>query len=149
MLKNKLVAILLAGAALAMAGEAAAAEHRVQMLNRGAAGTMVFEPALVRARPGDTIRYVPTNPGHNAETIAGMLPAGVQVTRGAMGQEYVLRVSAPGVYGVKCAPHYSMGMIGLVVVGDGAPNRAAVEAATARAPGIARRRFADLFARLR
>lgn len=149
MLKNKLLPILVAGVAAMAAGQAAAAEHVVQMLNRGAAGTMVFEPALVRARPGDTIRYVPTTPGHNAETIAGMLPPGVQVTRGAMGQEYVLRVTQPGVYGIKCAPHYSMGMIGLVVVGDGAPNRAAVEAATARAPGIARRRFADLFAQLR
>src|SRR5690606_5333064 len=106
-------------------------------------------PALVRARPGDTIRYVPTHPGHNAETVAGMLPPGVEVTRGAMGREYVLRVTAPGVYGVRCAPHYGMGMIGLVVVGDGGPNRAAAQAVAERAPGVARRRFADLFAQLR
>ncbi len=147
MLKRTFITLAAAGLALAMAGEAAAAEHRVQMLNRGADGTMVFSPAVVRARPGDTIRYVPTDPGHNAETIAGMLPAGVQVTRGPMGQEYVLRVTQPGVYGIKCAPHYSMGMVGLVIVGDGSANRAAAEAAAARAPNIARRRFAEYFAR--
>ncbi|MDO1559530.1 pseudoazurin [Brevundimonas sp. 2R-24] len=148
MLKRTFLTLALAGAALAMAGEAAAAEHRVQMLNRGEGGNMVFVPAVVRARPGDTIRYVPTNPGHNAETIAGMLPPGVQVTRGAMGREYVLQVTRPGVYGVKCAPHYGMGMVGLVVVGDGAANRAGAQQHATTAPGIARRRFAEMFGRL-
>ena len=147
MLKRTFLTLAAAGMALAMAGEAAAAEHRVQMLNSGPGGAMVFSPAVVRARPGDTIRYVPTNPGHNAETIAGMLPAGVAVTRGAMGREYVLTVTQPGVYGVKCAPHYSMGMVGLVIVGDGSANRAAAQAAAARAPNLARRRFAEFFAR--
>lgn len=146
MLKTTLLPLLVAGATLAMVGEAAAAEHRVEMLNRGPGGTMVFSPAVVNARPGDTIRYVPTDPGHNAETIAGMLPAGVQATRGAMGREFVLRVTQPGIYGVKCAPHYSMGMVSLVRVGDG-PNAAAAETAAGRAPGIARRRFAEMFAR--
>lgn len=147
MLKRTFFTLAAAGMALAMAGEAAAAEHRVQMLNRGDGGNMVFSPAVVRARPGDTIRYVPTNPGHNAETIAGMLPAGVQVTRGAMGREYVLQVTRPGVYGVKCAPHYGMGMVGLVIVGDGSANMSAAQAAGARAPNLARRRFAEYFAR--
>ena len=149
MLKTKLLPLLLAGAALAMAGEAAAAEHRVQLLNRGDGGAMVFVPAVVNARPGDTIRYVPTNPGHNAELIAGMVPAGVQVTRGAMGQEYVLRVTQPGIYGVKCAPHYGMGMVGIIRVGDGRTNLEAAQAVAARAPGVARRRFAEMFAGLR
>lgn len=147
MLKRTFLTLAAAGMALAMAGEAAAAEHRVQMLNSGPGGAMVFSPAVVRARPGDTIRYVPTHPGHNAETIAGMLPAGVAVTRGAMGREFVLTVTQPGVYGVKCAPHYSMGMVGLVIVGDGSPNRAAAQAFAARAPNLARRRFAEFFAR--
>ncbi len=148
MLRRTFLTLAAAGAALAVAGQAVAAEHVVQMLNRGEGGNMVFVPALVRARVGDTIRYVPTNPGHNAETIAGMLPAGVAVTRGAMGREYVLRVTAPGVYGVKCAPHYGMGMVGLVVVGDGGPNLAAAQAAAGRAPGLARSRFATMFGRL-
>ena len=148
MLRRTFLSLMAVGAGMAMAGQARAAEHQVQMLDRGEGGAMVFVPALVRARVGDTIRYVPTHRGHNAETIAGMLPPGVAVTRGAMGQEYVLTVTRPGVYGIKCAPHYGMGMIGLVVVGDGSPNRTAAEEVAGRAPGIARRRFADLFGRL-
>ena len=146
---KKLLPLLAAGAAMTLAGQALAGEHVVQMLNTGPGGAMVFSPAVVHARPGDTIRYVPTNPGHNAELIAGMLPAGVTVQRGAMGREFVLRVTAPGVYGVKCAPHYSMGMVGVVQVGTADPNLAAVQAATARAPNIARRRFTQYLSQLR
>lgn len=146
---KKLLPLFVAGAAMTLAGQAIAAEHVVQMLNTGAGGAMVFQPAVVHARPGDTIRYVPTHPGHNAELIAGMVPSGVTVTRGAMGKEYVLRVTAPGVYGVKCAPHYGMGMVGLVQVGTGGANAAAAEAVGARAPGVARRRFAQYFTQLR
>ncbi|MBF0664043.1 MAG: pseudoazurin [Brevundimonas sp.] len=145
----KLLPIVCAGAALLAAGQAVAAEHTVQMLNRGPGGAMVFSPAVVHARPGDTIRYVPTDPGHNAETIAGMLPAGVSVTRGAMGREFVLRVSTPGVYGVKCAPHYSMGMVGLVQVGTADANVTNVRTAVDRTPPLARRRFTEMLARLR
>lgn len=146
---KKLLPVICAGAALVAAGQAVAAEHTVQMLNRGPGGAMVFSPAVVHARPGDTIRYVPTDPGHNAETIAGMLPAGVSVTRGAMGREFVLRVTQPGVYGVKCAPHYSMGMVGLVQVGTDDANVTAVRTAAARTPPLARRRFTEMMARLR
>lgn len=144
---RKLLPIVCAGAALMAAGQAVAAEHTVRMLNSGPGGTMVFSPAVVHARPGDTIRYVPTDPGHNAETIAGMIPAGVTVQRGPMGREFVLRVTQPGVYGIKCAPHYSMGMVGLVIVGDGSANRAAAQTVAGRAPNLARRRFTEYFTR--
>lgn len=146
---KKLLPFLVAGAALILAGQAMASEHVVQMLNTGTGGAMVFQPAVVHARPGDTIRYVPTNPGHNAELIPGMLPDGVAVQRGTMGREFVLRVTAPGIYGVKCAPHYSMGMVGLVQVGTGGPNLEAARTVSARAPNFARRRFTQLFTQLR
>ena len=146
---KKLVPIVVAGAAVTMAGQAVAAEHVVKMLNAGAGGTMVFEPAVVKAKPGDTIRYVPTNPGHNAELIAGMLPAGVTVQKGAMGKEFVLKVTTPGVYGVKCMPHYSAGMVNLVQVGTAAPNLDAVRAAADRAPNFAKKRFTQFFAQLK
>ena len=108
---------------------AAAKEIVVKMKNQGAAGAMVFEPAFVKAMPGDTVKFVPTDPSHNAETIATMLPAGVAPSKGGMNKEFVLPVSAPGVYGIKCMPHYSMGMIALVQVGNGpSPNLAAARA---------------------
>lgn len=145
---KKLLPLLAIAAAVTVAGPALAGEHVVQMLNTGPGGAMVFSPAVVHARPGDTIRYVPTNPGHNAELIAGMLPAGVAVQRGPMGREFVLRVSTPGLYGVKCTPHYSMGMVSLVQVGTADGNLAAVQAAAARAPNLARRRFTQYLSQL-
>ena len=49
-----------AAAAIALASPAAAADHVVKMLNKGKAGTMVFEPALVKVAPGDTVTFIPT-----------------------------------------------------------------------------------------
>jgi plastocyanin len=42
------------------------------MLNRGESGTMVFEPAGLRIAPGDTVKFIATDRGHNAETVPGM-----------------------------------------------------------------------------
>lgn len=141
---------VLCGALAAFAAShTAAAEHTVQMLNRGPEGAMVFSPAFIQAQPGDTIRFVPHDPGHNAETVAGMLPMGAPAQRGAMGREFALRVSRPGLYGVKCSPHFSMGMVALIQVGRAPANRASVQATIARTPTLARRRFTDLFAHVR
>lgn len=144
----KFLPVLAAAGVLMAAGQAAAAEHKIDMLNSGPDGAMVFSPAVVKAKPGDTIRFVPTDKGHNAELIPGMAPAGVTFPKGAMNKELVIKVTQPGVYGFKCLPHYSMGMVALVQVGAG-PNRAAAEAAAAKAPGMAKKRFAALFARLK
>lgn len=42
---------------------------------------MVFEPALVKIAPGDTVKLVSTDKGHNAETIKGILPKGALAKR--------------------------------------------------------------------
>jgi pseudoazurin len=87
------------------------------MRNRGSEGAMVFEPSFVRAEVGDRIRFVPTDLGHNAETIAGILPVGTTPMKGALNKETILAVSKTGLYGIKCAPHFYMGMVALVQVG--------------------------------
>lgn len=139
-------AFLAAAVLLALQVPAGAAEIEVKMLNRGEAGVMVFEPALVEIAPGDTVRFVPTDPGHNAESIDGMLPEGAAPFKGAMGKEVVVTFDAEGVYGYECKPHYGMGMVGLVVVGDPEGNLDAAEAVTHR--GRAEQRFGDLFTEL-
>lgn len=131
-------------AALAAAVPAAAKDIVVQMKNQGAAGAMVFEPAFVRAQPGDTVHFVPGDMSHNAETIAAILPNGVAPVKGGMNKELVLTVTERGLYGVKCSPHYSMGMVALVQVGNGpSPNLAAAQAAKL-APFAAKRMTALL-----
>ena len=52
-------------AALGFAGAAGAAEVEVKMLNKGTEGVMVFEPALVKINPGDTVKFVASDKGHN------------------------------------------------------------------------------------
>lgn len=136
-------------AALAVAGQAAAAEIQVKMLDKGAKGIMVFEPSTAKLKPGDTVRFVPTNPGHNVETIMEMLPPGVTATKGAMGKEVVVKFAKPGVYGFKCAPHWGFGMAFVAKVGDGGPNATAAEAAVAKAPPMAKKRLAADFAALK
>lgn len=101
-----------------MAGGAFAGEHEVKMLNKGESGAMVFEPAFVKAAPGDTIRFLPVDKGHNVESIKGMLPDGVERFKSKVNEEFVMTVSVPGLYGVKCSPHFSMGMVALIQVGE-------------------------------
>jgi pseudoazurin len=140
-------AVLMAGLGLgALGGPALAADIKVEMKNSGAAGMMVFEPAYVAAQVGDTVRFVPTDMGHNAEPIPGMLPDGVTLAPGLMNKEYVLKITKPGLYGIKCKPHLTMGMVALVKAGKGpAPN--ATAATAVKLPMMAGKRMAPLLAR--
>lgn len=113
----KLPLIAAAIALLSMAGAANAEEHVVQMLNKGEKGVMVFQPDFIRAVPGDTIKFVPTDKSHNAESINGMIPDGAEPFKGKPNEEVTVTLTKEGVYGVKCSPHYGMGMVALVVVG--------------------------------
>ena len=114
---KKIVALFALGAAAAFAGSAGAAEIEVKMLNKGEKGTMVFQPDFVQATPGDTVTFVPTDKGHDAESIKGMIPDGAEPFKGKMNEQITVTLDEEGVYGVKCTPHYGMGMVALVVVG--------------------------------
>lgn len=105
---------------IAMAGTAWADTVEVHMLNKGEAGTMVFEPAFVRINPGDTVKFIPTDKGHNAESIKGMIPEGAERFEGKINQEIDVTFDVEGFYGVECKPHYSMGMVMTVAVGEDA-----------------------------
>ena len=122
-----------------------AAEVEVKMLNKGAEGLMVFEPALVNIEPGDTVKFVATDKSHNAETIKNMLPEGAAPFAGKMNEDVAVTFDKPGVYGIKCMPHYAMGMVALVVVGK--PDNLDQAKAVPQS-GKARQVFASLFERL-
>jgi len=128
--------------AMAMATPAAAKDVQVKMLNKGARGAMVFEPALVKIAPGDTVTFVATDKGHNAEIIPTMIPAGAAPFKGKMNQNLTVKFTKPGVYGYKCLPHYGMGMVGAVIVGSPAANSAQAKAASH--PGKAKQVFASI-----
>ena len=129
-------------AVLAFAGGAAAEEHVVEMLNKGEKGAMVFQPNLVHAAPGDTVKFVPTDKSHNVESIKGMIPEGAESFKSKMNEEITVTFDKDGVYGVKCAPHYGMGMVALIVVGQPVN---ADEAKAVKQTGKAKAAFAELF----
>ncbi|TGQ72953.1 MULTISPECIES: pseudoazurin [unclassified Mesorhizobium] len=141
-MRNAIV-IAAALAASVLAGVAQAADHQVQMLNKGEKGVMVFQPDFVQAAPGDTVTFVPTDKGHDAETINGMIPDGAKTFKGKPGEQITVTLDKEGVYGVKCAPHYGMGMVALIVVGK--PVNLA-KAAAVKQSGKAKKVFETLLA---
>lgn len=134
-----------AAAILVAAGGASAAEVEVKMLNKGADGMMVFEPALVKVAPGDSVKFVATDKGHNAETIKGMLPDGAAPFAGKNSEDVVVKFDQEGVYGIKCTPHYGMGMVAIIVAGNPANED---QAKAVPQVGKAKQVFATLFGKL-
>ncbi|MDH0200458.1 pseudoazurin [Comamonas aquatica] len=138
---SRLAALLLCGGAATLAH---AETWEVRMLNRGPHGPMAYEPEFVRAAPGDTIRFVAASSGHDAVSIDGMAPAGATPFRGKVNQEIAVTLTEPGLYGVKCLPHYAMGMVMLIQVGDAPLSALAVPEAV---PPQAQQRFQAIVAR--
>ncbi|MEJ5081218.1 MULTISPECIES: pseudoazurin [unclassified Ochrobactrum] len=133
-------AISFAAAALSlmMVAPVMAENIEVHMLNKGADGAMVFEPSYIKANPGDTITFIPTDKGHNVESIKGMIPEGAEAFKSKINENYTLNVTQPGAYFVKCTPHYAMGMVALLVVGDNPSNLEQIVAARKPKPVQAR-----------
>lgn len=109
--------MMMAAALSLLAGGALAASHEVRMVT-AADGAMRFEPDFIRAEPGDTIRFIPVDPTHNAETIRGMLPDGAEAFKGEISEDFTVTLTEEGVYGIVCKSHYAVGMVMLVAVGE-------------------------------
>lgn len=100
---------------------AMAETHLVRMLNGNASGGMVYEPEFLAVAPGDTVRFIAAQRGHNAASIAGFIPEAAAPFLGRINEEIEITLTEPGYYGVKCSPHYDMGMVMLIRVGDAPP----------------------------
>lgn len=124
--------------------------HEIRMLNgdpENPRERMVFRPDLVVAKPGDVIKFIPTDPSHQSSSVDGMLPAGAEGWQGKVNEALEYTLTEPGVYGYKCVPHYAGGMVGLVVVqGDGMMDNVA-DAKKVRQVGLAKRRFDAIWTR--
>ncbi|MEM1396290.1 MAG: pseudoazurin [Pseudomonadota bacterium] len=97
--------------------------HEVQMLNVNPDNPrerMVYVPRVLKVNPGDTIKFISNDPGHNTQSTKGMIPAGAEGWKSLAGKDFEVTLTQPGVYGYNCAPHVAAGMVGLIVVaGDG------------------------------
>ena len=138
----------LAALALATAASAAlAAEHEIKIKNTNGKGKfMVFEPEFLKVEPGDTVKFVLVDKNHNAEAITEVWPEGVEPLKGEMNQDAEFVVEKPGIYGIKCHPHYTMGMVALIVAGE-PTNKDQFKAFSA--PGGAKKRWAELAAQVK
>ena len=141
---------VLAGA-LAVPAMAVAETHEVKMLNKDPDDPKkrnVFVPAFLKIKPGDTVRFVSTNKGHNSESIEGMIPEGSETWKSKISRHFSITFEKPGVYGYKCTPHFLLGMVGLILV-EGEGWDANLEAAKSiRQRGKAKKEFEALWAQL-
>ncbi|BAP45462.1 pseudoazurin [Pseudomonas sp. 21LCFQ02] len=111
---RRLACWLLLGIALPATAEV----WEVKMLTRGAEGAMVYEPDHLHIAAGDTVRFLPTQSGHNAASLTGLLPQGADAFKSPLNKPFEHTFSVPGLYGVQCIPHLAMGMVMLIQVGE-------------------------------
>ena len=95
---------------------AIASETTVEMLNSKNGENLVFSEKFTKVAKGDTITFKAAKPGHNAEFIPGGFPEGAEELHGQVGKDISYTFNVPGIYLVRCAPHYGMGMVAVVEV---------------------------------
>ena len=145
-MKETMRIAVLAAMTLIATGAGHAAEHEMRMRGEGADGHMAFEPNFIHAAPGDTIRFVPVDGYHNAETIRAMFPDGAAAFKGGIGEDFAVTLTEEGVYPVMCKSHYAVGMVALVVVGAIPPRDELARAVAGPHPLKAKAAFAEILA---
>ena len=108
--------ILIAMGLFLLTVPAFAAEHTVKMLNNGAGGMMIFEPAVLQVAIGDTVNFVATDMAHNSAST--LIPAGAKPWKGGMSRDISVTLDTEGVYVYECTPHKMMAMVGVIKVGN-------------------------------
>jgi pseudoazurin len=89
----------------------------MEMLNKGSESATTLASALVRMAAGDSVHFIATDKGLKIDSIGGLIPQNAKSTNRKMSESMVVSFYKPGVYGIRCTPHYGMGMIAQVVVG--------------------------------
>ena len=88
-----------------------------------------FNPSNLTIAVGDTVTWLPTTRGHNVEMVAS--PNNLKF-KSKNSKEAKITFEKPGIYYYWCTPHKSMGMIGLVIVGNDLSNLADIKKAKAK-----------------
>ena len=105
-------------ASVLVTGVVWAADIEVKMLNKGEEGKMIFEPSFIKAQKGDNIIFIPTDKGHMAASIKGLIPEGAKKFKSKINKKFTYTVDVEGLYGIRCTPHYANGMVALIQVGE-------------------------------
>ena len=125
---------------------AKAEDMTIDMLNKRDDGAkMVYSQDVARIDVGDTITWLPKSKGHNVHFLAG--PEGWDLPKKSkQNKEVEITFDIPGIYLYQCTPHATMGMIGMVVVGDDVSNKDAI--AKAKIRGKSKKTFKKLLGEL-
>ena len=121
-------------------------EITIDMLNKRDDGQkMVFSEDIANIDVGDTIKWLPTNKGHNVEFVGA--PEGFSLPpKSGLNKEVSITFDKPGVYLYVCTPHKVMGMIALVVVGGDTSNKDAIS--KVKMMGRGKKKLADLLSKI-
>ena len=88
----------------------------IEMLNKRDKEKMLYSQDVARVEVGQTIIWTPNSKGHNVQFVS--VPEGVEKVKSKLSKECSYTFEQEGVYLYVCTPHASMGMIGVVVVGE-------------------------------
>lgn len=133
-------------ATLPMAAAAEAKTVVIEMLNvdpDDKKQRQVYKPAVVHVNVGDTIKFVSTDRGHNTQVDEDMMPEGGDMWESKINEDIEFVVQTEGAYGYYCKPHRSVGMVGLLLVGDAAASLEELKGVRQR--GKAKQRYEDYF----
>ena len=88
----------------------------IEMLNKRGKEKMLYGQDVVKIDVGQTITWTPDSKGHNVQFVS--VPEGVEKVKSKLSKEFSYTFEQEGAYLYVCTPHASMGMIGVVVVGE-------------------------------
>ena len=88
----------------------------IEMLNKRGKEKMLYGQDVVKIEVGQTITWTPDSKGHNVQFVS--VPEGVEKVKSKLSKEFSYTFEQEGAYLYLCTPHASMGMIGVVVVGE-------------------------------
>ena len=88
----------------------------IEMLNKRGKEKMLYGQDVVKIDVGQTITWTPDSKGHNVQFVS--VPEGVEKVKSKLSKEFSYTFEQEGVYLYVCTPHASMGMIGMVIVGE-------------------------------
>lgn len=97
-------------------------EHLVKMMFDEETGELLFEPARIEIKSGDTVTWVQVDEfnEHNVVSYPDGIPKGADLFEGPLlnevGQKYSVTFTKAGTYRYHCHPHEALGMRGVVIV---------------------------------
>ena len=94
-----------------------------------------FNPKILFINPGDTVQWVNMTI-HDSVSMQGLIPEGAEPWKFNIGQNGAVTLPEEGVYIYKCIPHYPVGMVAAIIVGNPVNIEQVQTNATGRSKGI-------------